>query len=250
MGRKILILGGTGEGAALAEALCAAGQDWLVISSLAGRVANPRLPPGEIRIGGFGGPEGLADYLRRENIAAMIDATHPFARRMGWNAAMAAARAGVPLLRLERPAWTAQPGDRWTEIDSWDEAVALLAGKRRRVFLALGRQELAPFTALTDIHFVIRSVEAPEAGIKFAQAELVLARGPFRLEDERALLQQHRVDCIVCKNSGGTATDGKLTAARELGIEVMMQRRPRRPDVTTVDNVAAAFDWVSVLAPG
>jgi precorrin-6A/cobalt-precorrin-6A reductase len=248
MRRKILILGGTGEGAALAEALNE-NVGWLVISSLAGRVANPRLPPGEIRIGGFGGPEGLADYLRRENIAAMIDATHPFARRMGWNAATAAQAIGVPLLRLERPAWKAQAGDRWTEVESWDEAVALLRGKQRRVFLALGRQELAPFAALTDTHFVIRSVEAPDTGIKFADAELVLARGPFKLEGERALLRQHRIDCIVCKNSGGSATDGKLIAARELGIEVMMQRRPKRPDVTAVDNVAKATDWLSALAP-
>lgn len=248
MRRKVLILGGTGEGATLAEALNENG-GWLVISSLAGRVANPRLPPGEIRIGGFGGPEGLADYLRRETIAAMIDATHPFARRMGWNAAAAAQTTGVPLLRLERPAWKPQAGDRWTEIESWDEAVTLLTHKHRRVLLALGRQELAPFTALTNTHFVIRSVEAPDESIKFADAELVLARGPFRLEDELELLRQHRIDCIVCKNSGGTATDGKLIAARELGIEVMMQLRPKRPDVVAVDTVDAAKDWLSVLAP-
>ena len=248
MRRKVLILGGTGEGAALAEALNE-NVNWQAISSLAGRVANPRLPPGEIRIGGFGGPEGLAQYLRTQNIAAMVDATHPFARRMGWNAAAAAQTTGVPLLRLERPAWRAQAGDRWTDIESWDEAVALLRGKQRRVFLALGRQELAPFTALADTSFVIRSVEAPDAGVKFAQAELVLARGPFKLEDERALLRQHRIDCIVCKNSGGAATDGKLTAARELGIEVMMQRRPKRPDAMAVDNLTAAKDWLSALAP-
>ncbi|MBL8710000.1 MAG: cobalt-precorrin-6A reductase, partial [Rhodospirillaceae bacterium] len=240
MSKNVLILGGTGEAIALATAFLEDRGDWQVISSLAGRVANPRLPPGEVRVGGFGGGAGLARFLKDRQIGALIDATHPFARRMGWNAAEAAALAGTPLLRLERPAWRAQAGDRWTEIDSWDEAVARLRGAGRRVFLALGRQELAPFTALADITFVIRSVEAPDPQLHFAQAEFIRARGPFQLEDERALLRAHEIDCIVCKNSGGGATDAKLTAARELGIEVIMQRRPPRPPVPQVDDVAAA----------
>lgn len=244
--KTILILGGTGEGIALADALHAL-PDVRVISSLAGRVANPKLPSGEVRVGGFGGVAGLTTYLRDNNIAAMIDATHPFARRMGWNAAEASAAAGIPLLRFARPAWVPQAGDAWTEVDDWHEAVAALRGSARRVFLALGRQELAPFTALTEIGFVIRAVEAPDAGIRFADAEIVLARGPFRLEDERDLLRSRRIDCIVCKNSGGSATDAKLQAARELGIRVIMQRRPLRPDVPQVADIAAAIRWVQQL---
>lgn len=247
MQRKLLILGGTGDAARLAELLAQAQTAWQVISSLAGRVENPRLPPGEVRVGGFGGPAGLATYLRAQAIAAMVDATHPFARRMGWNAAAAAQETGVPLLRLGRIPWLAGPGDRWTEIDDWDAAVALLRVRPRRVFLALGRQELAPFTTLTDTSFVIRSVEPPDAGLRFADAQFVLARGPFRLEDERALLRAHGIDCIVCKNSGGEATFAKLLAAREMGIEVIMQRRPPRPIVPEVEDAAAALAWLRAL---
>lgn len=243
---KILILGGTGEALKLAESLCAAGTDWQVISSLAGRVAEPRLPPGDIRVGGFGGGAGLAHYLSAEKISFMIDATHPFARRMGWNAAEATEATGVPLVRLARQAWQAQPGDKWTEVDDWESAVALLRGRFSRVFLALGRQELAPFTALKDTAFVIRSVEPPDPALKFAQADFVLARGPFRLADERALLLQHQIDAIVCKNSGGSATAAKLEAARELEIDVIMQRRPPRPDVPQVDSIAGVIDWLRV----
>jgi precorrin-6A/cobalt-precorrin-6A reductase len=247
MQRKLLILGGTGDAVRLAELLARAETGWQVISSLAGRVGNPRQPPGAVRIGGFGGPEGLATYLRETGIAAMVDATHPFARRMGWNAAEAAQVAGVPLLRLGRAPWQAGPGDRWTEIDDWAEAVQLLCARPRRVFLALGRQELAPFTALAETAFVIRSVEPPDAGLRFADAQFVLARGPFRLEDERALLSDHRIDCIVCKNSGGEATYAKLVAAREMGIEVIMQRRPKRPVVKEVADPAGAVAWLRAL---
>jgi precorrin-6A/cobalt-precorrin-6A reductase len=218
-----------------------------VVSSLAGRVATPRLPPGEVRIGGFGGAAGLAHYLREQKVFAMIDATHPFARRMGWNVAEAGLATGIPSLRLARPAWVAQSGDRWTEIGDWSEAVAMLSDRQRSVFLAIGRQELAPFTALAETSFVIRSVEAPDPALRFARAEFVLARGPFRLADEMALLQSRRIDCIVCKNSGGQATDAKLIAARELGIEVIMQRRPPRPAVAEVATIDAAIAWLRGL---
>jgi precorrin-6A/cobalt-precorrin-6A reductase len=243
---KILILGGTGEGIALASAFASLpGRH--VISSLAGRVANPKLPPGDVRIGGFGGAEGLAAYLGDNAIDAMIDATHPFARRMGWNAAAAASATHTPLLRYERPAWQPQAGDRWIDVGDWDEAVSALRGKARRVFLALGRQELAPFVALRDVAFVIRAVEEPDSQLAFADAEIVLARGPFRLEDERALLRSRQIDHLVCKNSGGGATDAKLQAARELGVTVIMQRRPARPDVPQVSDIQAAIDWVTSL---
>lgn len=248
-GKTLLILGGTTEGYKLAEA--AVGLPGLrVISSLAGRVDSPRLPAGELRIGGFGGVTGLADYLRREKIDVIIDATHPFASRMGWNAAGASAETGIPLLRLERPAWQPVAGDHWTLVEDWPAAAATLRGgadtaPARRVFLAIGRQELAHFAGLNDIWFLIRSVEAPDSTLHFAQAELLLARGPFRMEDELVLLKQHRIDTIVCKNSGGTATDGKLTAARDLGIRIVMLARPQRPTLPSAPDVAAAMAWLT-----
>ena len=199
----VLILGGTTEGYALAAALAKLA-GLRVVSSLAGRTASPRHPPGELRIGGFGGAAGLEAYLRAGRITAVIDATHPFAARMGWNAAEACAVAGVPLLRLERPAWTPAPGDRWDEVDDWDEAARLLANRSRRVLLALGRQELDPFAGLDDVWFLIRSVDAPNPMPPFAQAEVVLARGPFTLADEADLLRTRGIDTLVCKNSGGS----------------------------------------------
>lgn len=245
----VLILGGTTEGYALAAAL-APRPDLLVVSSLAGRTASPRQPPGALRVGGFGGVAGLAAWLRGERIAAVIDATHPFAARMGWNAEAACRDAGVKLLRLERPAWQAGPGDRWDEVDDWEQAARVLAASGRGVLLALGRQELAAFAGLDQVRFVIRSVDAPDPMPPFAQAELVLARGPFSLDDELALLRRHRIDTIVCKNSGGTATDAKLEAARTLGVRVVMRRRPPRPPVPAVATVAAATGWLAAQLGG
>jgi precorrin-6A/cobalt-precorrin-6A reductase len=259
----LLILGGTGEGFALAKAateqLGGAIAGLRVITSMAGRVASLRQPAGELRVGGFRGVdaagvahdgiEGLARYLRQEQVGAVIDATHPFAARMGWNAAAACVQAAVPLLRLERPAWQAGPGDDWEQVTDWVAAAEALRGRARRVFLTVGRQELAPFATLDEIWFLIRSVEAPDPALRFARSELLLARGPFHLEDERALLKEHRIDTIVCKNSGGGATDAKLAAAREMGLHVVMLARPARPDVAAVPTVAAAVDWArDVLA--
>ena len=243
--RTILILGGSAEAQALAGAL--AGRPGLKgITALAGRTAQPRRPAGALRIGGFGGAEGLADYLRAERIAAVVDATHPFAARMGWNAAQACAAAGVPLLRLERPAWLRQPGDVWDEVEDWAAAVDRLRTGARRVLLALGRQELAPFAALTEIWFLIRSVQAPEPWPPFAQAEFLPARGPFSVADERALLLEHGIDTLVCKNSGGP-TGAKLEAARALGLRVVMRRRPPRPETARADGVDQALAWLERL---
>ncbi|SIT02237.1 precorrin-6A reductase [Insolitispirillum peregrinum] len=242
MVRNILILGGITEAYALASALvdCPGVR---VISSLAGRTGTPRLPAGEVRIGGFGGPEGLAGYLAAQKIAAVVDCTHPFASRMGWNAAAGCAVAGVPLLRLERPAWRRQDGDLWDEVDDWQQAVAVVANHSRRVLLAVGRQELAPFATLERPWFLIRSVEPPDPMPPFPQAEILLARGPFTLADEHALLTGQRIDTIVCKNSGGP-TDAKLTAARALGIRVVIRNRPRRPETATAATVTEALYWL------
>ena len=245
--RAVLILGGTSEGYALAEAL--AGRDDLrVISSLAGRTPNPRLPAGERRVGGFGGVAGLTGFLHTEHIAAVIDATHPFAAAMGRHAAEACGSLGIPLLRLERPPWRPEPGDRWLPVRDWPGAVDTLRGlDAHRVLLALGRQELAPFAVLGDVRFVIRCVSPPDPLPPFTAAELLLDRGPFDLDAERALLDRHGIDCIVCKNSGGSASAAKLTAARERGIPVVMRERPPRPGLASAPDVPAALAWLEGL---
>ncbi len=243
MARTILILGGTAEAYDLARHL-AARPDMRVISSLAGRTGQPRPPAGELRVGGFGGAAGLAAYLRDHAIDAVVDCTHPFAARMGWNAAQGCAAAGVPLLRLERPAWTRQDGDLWDEVEDWEQAVPLVAARARRVLLAVGRQELAPFAGLDHVWFLIRSVEVPDPMPSFAQAEVLTARGPFTVEAERAMLTARTIDTIICKNSGGP-TDSKLLAARQLGVRVVIRKRPRRPDTPSAASVDAALDWLA-----
>lgn len=238
----VLILGGTADARALAGQLTEQG-GWRVITSLAGRTTAPMLPAGEVISGGFGGADGLAAYLRQNHIARVIDATHPFAARMGWNAAQACATTGTPLLRLERPAWSAGPGDCWIMVDAWTQAAEWLAQHAHRVLLALGRQDLQTFAGLDHIRFVIRAVDAPAPSLAFTQAEIVLARGPFSLDDEIALLHQHRIDAIVCKNSGGSA-DAKLLAARQLGIPVVMRNRPPRPDGARVFTRQDVLAWL------
>lgn len=242
MTRHILILGGTAEAYALADAL-AQRPGLRVISSLAGRTGAPRLPAGEVRVGGFGGVPGLAAYLRDNAIDAVVDCTHPFASRMGWNAAEACAAVAAPLLRLERPAWVRQDGDVWDEADDWAEVVSLVGAHSKRALLAVGRQDLAPFAGLDAVWFLIRSVEAPAPMPPFAQAEILLARGPFSETSERDLLTGHHIDTIVCKNSGGP-TDAKLAAARALGVRVVMKRRPPRPQTAAAATIAQALDWL------
>jgi precorrin-6A/cobalt-precorrin-6A reductase len=240
----ILILGGTTEGYALADALVGR-EDLRVISSLAGRTQRPRLPAGERRIGGFGGVAGLRAYLEAERIAAVIDATHPFAAAMGTHAAAACGLVGIPLLRLERPAWQLVPGDRWLLVSDWPAAVdALRKLGARRVLLAMGRQELAPFAVLGNVRFLVRCVTEPDPMPPFADARLLLDRGPFDLDGECALLDREGIDCIVCKNSGGSASAAKLAAARERGIPVVMRDRPTRPALPTAPDVPGALAWL------
>ena len=243
---ELLVLGGTSEGYEFTQALRGVG-GFRTVTSFAGRTRRPRLPAGDVRIGGFGGAGGLVAFLRERRIAAVINATHPFAATMGWNTAAACQEVGVPLLRLERPAWRPGPRDRWLEFGEWTEAGQLIAGEARRVLLAIGRRELDAFAALDHVWFLIRSVEAPDPMPPFRQAELLLARGPFELAGERALLAERQIDTIVCKNSGGAATEAKLLAARELGLRVVMKRRPTSPQVPTVSSVQEALDWLSAL---
>ncbi|MFD7586905.1 cobalt-precorrin-6A reductase [Kitasatospora sp. NPDC059811] len=246
MTRHVLILGGTTEGRALAAALVEL-PSLRVTSSLAGRVAQPRLPAGEVRIGGFGGPDGLADWLRGERVDAVIDATHPFAAGMSRNAALAAAAADVPLLALRRPGWAPVPGDRWHHAPSLAAAAELLPGLGRRVFLTTGRQGIATFAHLDHLHFLARSVDPPEPPLP-STLEVLLDRGPFTLDGERALLREHRIDVVVTKDSGGAATAPKLTAARELGLPVVVVERPPLPDgVPAAPDVPGAVRWLQHL---
>ncbi|GAA2792786.1 cobalt-precorrin-6A reductase [Streptomyces showdoensis] len=257
----VLILGGTTEGRLLAELLVgadgadgadsAAGPDGgrlRVTSSLAGRVAAPRLPAGEVRVGGFGGPEGLAAWLRQHAVDAVIDATHPFAERISFNAAGAAATAHVPLLALRRPGWVPVDGDRWHEVGSLAEAAEALGGLGGRVFLTTGRMGLAAFADRPE-WFLVRSVDAPEAPMP-ARTELLLERGPFTLDRERELLARHRIDVLVTKDSGGAATAPKLAAAREAGVPVVVVRRPPVPEgVPVAATPEEAAGWVRALGP-
>jgi precorrin-6A/cobalt-precorrin-6A reductase len=245
----VLILGGTGEARELARLLD--GQPGLrVISSLAGRVADPALPPGEVRVGGFGGVAGLARWLRDGQVSAVVDATHPFAETISANAAAACASAGTPLLSLVREPWAAGPGDRWHEVGSLPEAAALLPVLGKRVFLTTGRQGLAAFAGLDELWFLIRCVDPPSAPLPAAR-QVILARGPYDAAAERDLMREHRIDVLVTKNSGGPLTAGKLTAARELGAEVVVVRRPPLAEVPRCSTAAAAASWVARhLAPG
>lgn len=237
--RKLLILGGTSEAAALARAL--AGGD--VVTSLAGRTAAVPDLPGRLRVGGFGGTEGLAAYLRAEAIGAVIDATHPFAARISAHAAAACAAVGVPRLVLGRPSWLRQPGDIWIEVENMAAAAEAVASVGRNAFLTVGAQEVAAFAGLGEVHFVVRLIEP--GPLPLDRCTVVAGRGPFAAEDEAALMRAHRIDVVVTKASGGAATYGKIAAARALGIPVLMIRRPLPPDGPTVFTVDAAVAWAT-----
>jgi precorrin-6A/cobalt-precorrin-6A reductase len=237
---RVLVLGGTGEARRLASALVDEGVD--VLSSLAGRVAAPRLPPGEARIGGFGGAAGLTAWLQTHPVRLMVDATHPFAATITASAAAACAVTGVPLLRLQRPGWTAQPGDDRRWVDSKAGAAAAVAGFSS-VFLSTGRKSLGAFAGLTA-RCLVRAVDPPEPPLP-PRTTVVLARGPFTVEEELVLLREHGIDVVVTKDSGGPMTAAKLAAARELGVPVVVVRRPPLPPgVPVVATVEEALEWV------
>jgi precorrin-6A/cobalt-precorrin-6A reductase len=241
---RILILGGTTEARQLAERL-AKRTDLTVMLSLAGRTAAPALQAVPVRVGGFGGAEGLVDYLADQKIDVLVDATHPYAAMISANAAAAALRAKVPLLALHRSGWApVAAADRWIEVDDTAGAVRALGNPSRRVFLALGRKEIVPFADAPQHHYVVRSIDPVVPPLAVPHAVYITGRGPFDNADERRILEQHRIDVIVAKNSGGTASYGKIAAARALGLPVIMLRRPVLPDVETVENVGDAVAWL------
>ncbi|MFO1142158.1 MAG: cobalt-precorrin-6A reductase [Amaricoccus sp.] len=241
----VLVLGGTGEAREIAGAL-AARPGLRITLSLAGRTRDPALAPCAVRTGGFGGPAGLAEWMFAQGVGALIDATHPFASVISANARTAAARAGVPLVVLDRLRWEPVPGDRWTPVPDVAAAVAALGREPRRVFLAIGRQEVAAFRAAPQHRYLVRSIEPVPPDDLPPLAETLLARGPFSEADEAMLLSAHRIEILVAKNSGGDATFGKLGAARRLGLPVVMLDRQPRPDAAPT--VAAALERFDHLA--
>jgi precorrin-6A/cobalt-precorrin-6A reductase len=238
----VVILGGTAEARQLAAVLVADGAD--VVSSLAGRVGSPSLPPGRVRLGGFGGVSGLTEYLLDQRATALVDATHPFAANISRNAVQAASLADIPLVRLERPGWGNYPrAEFWTWVP--DAAAASAAAESaRRPFLTTGRQTLTSFTSWADRDVVIRLVEPPVTPLP-ARWTVILSRGPYSYSDERQILTEHAIDALFTKDSGGAHTVAKLDAAGDLGIPVVIIARPEQPPVRTLRTVAEAAACVT-----
>ncbi|UWQ57406.1 cobalt-precorrin-6A reductase [Leisingera caerulea] len=240
---RILLLGGTTEASMLARTLAEAGAD--SVFSYAGRTAKPVSQPLPTRVGGFGGAEGFAAYLEAENITHVVDATHPFAAQMSSNAVHACDAAGVPLCAFERPAWQAGEGDQWLHTDSIEEAVNALPDTPSRVFLAIGKQNLAAFAAKPQHHYLLRLVDAPEAPLPLPNTTVEIARGPFDAAGDTDLMQRHGITHIVAKNAGGAGAAAKLTAARDLALPVIMIGRPQVPERPIKGSVAEVMAWLS-----
>lgn len=237
-----LVLGGTTEASSLARALADAGVR--AVFSYAGRTEQPLAQPLPTRQGGFGGVDGLVRYLRGEGISHVIDATHPFAAGMSRNAAEACAATGTPLIALERKPWAAGPGDRWAHVPDIAAAARALPEAPTRIFLAIGRQHLAAFAGRPQHHYLVRLVDPAEGPLPLTDAEAVIARGPFTVAGDTALLRGHRIDLIVAKNSGGIGARAKLDAARGLGLPVLLIDRPALPERASVETVAEVMGWL------
>ena len=240
---RILLLGGSSEATLLTRAL-AARADVEAMLSLAGRTANPAPTPLPTRVGGFGGVDGLVRYLVAERIDAVVDATHPFAAQMKGHAADACIATRRPLAAFTRPPWTAGPGDRWIEVDDAPAAARALGEASRRVLLTTGRLQAGAFAGPSPHHFVLRSIDAPAPETRPASIEVVLARGPFTIRDEIELMTTRRIDVVVSKNSGGEATRAKIDAARELGLPVIMIRRPPIPTRVVFESLDGVLAWI------
>jgi precorrin-6A/cobalt-precorrin-6A reductase len=216
----------------------------MAILSLAGVTANPAPAPIPVRIGGFGGASGLAAYLASERIDAVVDATHPFASRMSDHAVAACRATSTPLVVFTRPPWTREPGDRWLEVATVEDAADALGATPRTAFLTQGRLRLAAFAQAPQHRYVVRAIDRPEEIDALPDCKLILARGPFSLADELELMKRERIEALVTKNSGGRATYAKIEAARALGIEVIIVRRPPAPQAETLHNLDAVMAWI------
>jgi precorrin-6A/cobalt-precorrin-6A reductase len=241
---RLLILGGTSEAGALARQV-ADQPDVAAILSLAGATAEPAPTPITRRIGGFGGAEGLAAFLAREHIDAVIDATHPFASRISANAVAACATTRTPLVVFTRPPWTREPGDRWIEVAAVDDAVPALGTQPKTVLLTQGRLQLGVFTQAPQHRYIVRTIDRPTEIDALPECKLILARGPFSVANELALMRNEGVETLVTKNSGGDATYAKIEAARALEIEVVIVRRPPAPEAEMLHDLGAVLVWIA-----
>jgi precorrin-6A/cobalt-precorrin-6A reductase len=249
---NILILGGTGDALALTRTLSTLTDfpPWIVTLSLAGRTRSHSSGNWRTRVGGFGGVEGLINYLNAELIDLLIDATHPFAAQISHQAWAAANALAIPYLCLTRSPWEAEPGDYWIEVANYQAAADILSDLGQRIFLSIGRQELANYAHLNQLWFLMRAVEPPNSQELLPPGLMKLAKGPFSAVSERALLEEHAIEVIVSKNSGGLATYGKLKAARELQLPVVMIQRPSPPPGHSVETVEEVVSWISMWAKG
>jgi precorrin-6A/cobalt-precorrin-6A reductase len=245
---RVLLLGGTGEAAVLARLILERfGADVVLTTSLAGRTERPMPIPGDVRIGGFGGVAGLTAYLRDRAIDLVLDATHPFADQISAHARLACEAVSVDRLMLVRPMWRRHPLDRWIEVADLAGAAAIVGKFGRRAWLTIGASELGAFTHVTDVRFLVRLIHAPSSPLPLKLHEILIGRGPFSLVEEQHLLQRHAIDVLVCKASGGAATEAKLIAAREASLPVVMVRRPSAEPGTAVASVEAAIGWLETF---
>ena len=242
MSPNILVLGGTTEATALCREMAARGLTGMI--SFAGRVERPVRQPLPQRVGGFGGAQGLADFLAAQAFTHVVDATHPFASQMSRNAVEGCAQAGVPLIALTRAPWTPEPGDQWQAVPDIPAAVRALDRPACRVMLAIGRMHLNAFAPHPQHRYLLRLVDAPKTPPPFPHATVVVDRGPFSTEGDLALMRSHGIDLVVSKNSGGTGARAKLLAARELGLPVIMIDRPDLPPRQEAHDIETVLDWV------
>jgi precorrin-6A/cobalt-precorrin-6A reductase len=243
MAQHILVLGGTTEATALAQAISDAGLR--AVFSYAGRVADPKAQPLPTRVGGFGGSEAMANWLRDTGITHVVDATHPFAAAISANAVAACAACNIPLLALTRRPWEARPGDSWLHVPDIPAAVAALKGPKRRVMLAIGRMHLDAFATQPGHFYLLRLVDAPDGPLPLPDCAVEVSRGPFTVEQDTALMQRHGIELVVAKNAGGSGARAKVDAARALSIPMLMIDRPALPQRAEVHEIDAVFDWLA-----
>lgn len=240
---RVLLLGGTSDANRMAARLAGAGID--AIYSYAGRTDKPLDQPLPTRIGGFGGVTGLIDYLQRESISHVIDATHPFAVEMSRNAVTACAALATPLIALQRAPWLPSPGDTWINVPDIGAAVNALPDDPGRVLLAIGKQHVAAFQAKPQHTYTLRLIDPPASALPLAHCDAVIARGPFRVEDDVELMRARNITIVVARNAGGAGARAKIDAARTLGVPVIMIARPAMPERVTVETVDECMDWLT-----